>query len=320
MIDKLVKGLRERDSGVAVVVGTIMLIAIFISLLTAYLIWYIPYQGTFNEENYYLETQSAFTSLENKLNTNSLVPGAIITQSIPIGIMGEPPFTTQTDTSVIFSHSSSNMFSLNLSFNVTVKTQSSSVSRNFNEGFESFGLLSSSAQMQYLLSYGYAIENGLLFRDEGTQSGLLSGTHFDLTNSSDHFSLYAGILNVSGPSESVGGYGAAIFQSEFSILANTSLAVGQNTSTTGLNLVSGAITNITLSNMTYFINGSMSRAFDFGLISEYNSSAAANFSSWTFMHALQIKLTGDSLEIHNIKKLQMKVLTINYGELDILAL
>ena len=48
-IANLINHLQKKDSGVAIVIGTILLIAISISLVSVYLFYYIPYQSTLNE-------------------------------------------------------------------------------------------------------------------------------------------------------------------------------------------------------------------------------------------------------------------------------
>lgn len=313
--------MQKKDSGVAVVIGTIMLIAIAVSLMSTYLFWYIPYEGTFNEQNYYLQTQSAFSTLENKLNSNNIVPGAIVTQSIPIGISGEPPFTPETDSTVIFSNSTSNMFALSISYNVTVDNKVTGLKNyTFTNTYNSTGMVYSVAQLQYLISYGYAIENGLLFRDEGVQSGLLSGSHFSMQNLSGNFTLSAEFLNISGQGVSVGGYGAAIFQSEFSIIQNTTLNLGENSSLVNKGFVSGTIAGITVKSISYYVNGTFAKAFDLALINEFNYSAESNYTSWAFMHVMSVTLKGSSLLLHNTRIMKMKSLSLGYGSTDLLAL
>lgn len=317
IIQKVVGGMQRRDSAVAVVIGTILLIAISISLLTSYLFWFLPYQGTLNEQNYYLATESAFNSLDSKMINTQLVPGAFATQPINMGVPGEPPFTPATDTTVLFSNqSSTNSFSLHLVFNLTFSK--SNVSQNASEYFNSSGLLYTAAQMQYVISYGFAITNGLVIRDQGTQSNLISNTNFLFSNNSDNFSLYTSMLDLRGKSSSVGGYGSTVFQAEYLSVKNQTLSVGAN-STSFNSSVLGNISSIKVLDLSLNITSPFASAYDRALIIQYNGSALSSSSHWFISHALEVNLTGNNLLVKNIKILNVEVLSVEFLQAEILA-
>ena len=320
-IANLINHLQKKDSGVAIVIGTILLIAISISLVSVYLFYYIPYQSTLNEENYYMQTETAFNTLNSKMIQQNIVPGSFATQPIPLGIPGEPPFTTSSDSSLIFSNSTQNSyFSLSFSVNLTVKTQAGNITIPSNASYTSTGILFTSANNQYTNKFGYALTDGMVFTYSGNQSQLISRMNFLFSNNSGNFSLYSTILNLSGKDSSVGGYGSTVFQSEYELASNRTLYIGENSTSYNSTLVSGLITKIVVTKFTFIAQGTLSRAFDFGLINEYNSAAAKNYTSWFIDGYLKVKLSKMGLEIENVKNLNMNNLDVRYLETDILAL
>ena len=320
-IANLINHLQKKDSGVAIVIGTILLIAISISLVSVYLFYYIPYQSTLNEENYYMQTETAFNTLNSKMIQQNIVPGSFATQPIPLGIPGEPPFTTSSDSSLIFSNSTQNSyFSLSFSVNLTVKTQAGNITIPSNASYTSTGILFTSANNQYTNKFGYALTDGMVFTYSGNQSQLISRMNFLFSNNSGNFSLYSTILNLSGKDSSVGGYGSTVFQSEYELASNRTLSTGENSTSYNSTLVSGLITKIVVTKFTFIAQGTLSRAFDFGLINEYNSAAAKNYTSWFIDGYLKVTLSKMGLEIENVKNLNMNNLDVRYLETDILAL
>ena len=321
-IENLISHLQKKDSGVAIVIGTILLIAISISLVSVYLFYYIPYQGTLNEENYYMQTETAFNTLNSKMTQQNIVPGSFATQPIPLGIPGIPPFTTSSDSSLIFSNSShDSYFSLSLLLNLTVKTQAGNVIiPSIYANYTSTGILYTAANNQYTSKFGYALTDGLVYTYSGNQSQLISRLNFLFSNNSGNFSLYSTILNLSGKDSSVGGYGSTVFQSEYELASNRSLFIGENSTLYNSTFEPGIITKIVVTKFTCIAQGTLSRAFDFGLINEYNSTAAKNYTSWFIDGYLKVILSNMGLKIENVKNLNMNNLDVRYLETDILAL
>lgn len=320
-IENLINHLQKKDSGVAIVIGTILLIAISISLVSVYLFYYIPYQSTLNEENYYMQTETAFNTLNSKMIQQNIVPGSFATQPIPLGIPGEPPFTTSSDSSLIFSNSTQNSyFSLSFSVNLTVRTQAGNITIPSNASYTSTGILFTSANNQYTNKFGYALANGLVYTYSGNQSQLISRLNFLFSNSFGNFSLYSTILNLSGKDSSVGGYGSTVFQSEYELASNRTLSIGENSTSYNHTFEPGNITKIVVTKFTFISQGTLSRAFDFGLINEYNSTAAKNYTSWFIDGYLKVTLSKMGLEIENVKNLNMNNLDVRYLQTDILAL
>jgi hypothetical protein len=321
-IENLINHLQKKDSGVAIVIGTILLIAISISLVSVYLFYYIPYQSTVNEENYYMQTETAFNTLNSKMIQQNIVPGSFATQPIPLGIPGEPPFTTSSDSSLIFSNSThDSYFSLSLKVNLTVKTQSGDITiPSIYANYTSTGILFTAANNQYTNKFGYALANGLVYTYSGNQSQLISRLNFLFSNNSGNFSLYSTILNLSGKDSSVGGYGSTVFQSEYELASNKTLSIGENSTSYNSTFEPGKITKIVVTKFTFISQGTLSRAFDFGLINAYNSTATKNFSSWFIDGYLKVTLSNSGLEIENVKSLNMNNLDVRYLETDILAL
>ncbi len=62
--------------------------AIFISLLTTVIIWYIPATQTGAEQNYQSDTLASMASLSSEISNPSLATGTLINQNMPLGIKG----------------------------------------------------------------------------------------------------------------------------------------------------------------------------------------------------------------------------------------
>ena len=91
---------RSEDRAVAEVVGAILLFAVFITLFTSFLVWYIPTTTGNNEVLYQHETGNAFNSLVGKIHSGDLSTGSTVSQNIPLGINGAPPFAAAVGTEV----------------------------------------------------------------------------------------------------------------------------------------------------------------------------------------------------------------------------
>lgn len=93
---------RKKDRTVSEVIGTMFVFAMFISLLTIVLAWYIPAAQTSAEQNYQSDTLSAMSELTSSLSSTGLKSGSLINQNIPMGISGSF-FLPTTQTSLTYS-------------------------------------------------------------------------------------------------------------------------------------------------------------------------------------------------------------------------
>ena len=118
----------SKDSGVAVVIGALLLTVIGLTLFTSFVLWYVPYNTAENQQTSLNTQTSAFVSLSQQLSSN-LYPGEVVTQSIQLGVSGVPPFSQAADTPLSFTNNTS-VFNgnLNYSYNVILQNTTTGVS------------------------------------------------------------------------------------------------------------------------------------------------------------------------------------------------
>ena len=111
----------NEDSAVSEIIGALLLFAIGTTVLTGFILWYVPSTGTTNDQGYQSATQSAFTSMDSKMLAPSLAPGSAVSQSFPLGVSGAPPFSSSSDSSICYSNNF-NAY-MNESYNVSYYNQ-----------------------------------------------------------------------------------------------------------------------------------------------------------------------------------------------------
>ena len=107
----------DEDSAVSEIIGALLLFAIGTTVLTGFILWYVPSTGMTNDQGYQSATQSAFTTLDSKILSPSLAPGSAVSQSFPLGVSGAPPFSSPTDSSLCYSNNFSASMKENYSLN-----------------------------------------------------------------------------------------------------------------------------------------------------------------------------------------------------------
>ena len=106
---------RRRDNAVSEIIGTILIFSIFVSILSGLIVWYVPYSGQQNENQYEINTQQSLSNFANQLNPINLKNGSAISGSIPLGIQGV--FLTSTSQSSL---AFENNFNISVHYNVGV--------------------------------------------------------------------------------------------------------------------------------------------------------------------------------------------------------
>ncbi len=120
------KQVRKEDNAVSEIIGAILLFAIASVLLTSFILWYVPSTGTNNDITYQSQTQQSFSSLDSKILSPSLTPGSSISQSMPLGISGVPPFSPSQSTNLYYS----NNFNATLSYNANITYENAQAFKN----------------------------------------------------------------------------------------------------------------------------------------------------------------------------------------------
>jgi len=105
----------KRDNAVSEIIGTILIFSIFVSILSGLIVWYVPYSGYQNENQYEVNTQQSLSNFANQLNPTNLRNGSTISESIPLGIQGIF-LNNPTQSSLSFG----NNFNISVHYNVSV--------------------------------------------------------------------------------------------------------------------------------------------------------------------------------------------------------
>ncbi len=109
-----------KDRSVGVVIGALLLTVIMFSLLSAYILYYVPTAAQENAISSVTSQENGYISLSQGMYSPGY-PGYSLSQSMPLGYGGIPPFSQPTSTSISYT-SNSSIFSasLNYSFNITL--------------------------------------------------------------------------------------------------------------------------------------------------------------------------------------------------------
>ncbi|MEM0158335.1 MAG: hypothetical protein QW812_02345 [Thermoplasmataceae archaeon] len=255
-----------KDSGVAEVIGTILIFAVTVTLVTSFLAWYIPIQQAHFEADYLSNTEEAFFSFADMLHSQPQSPSVSVT--FPLGIGGTPPITEPSASEVLVSPNETH-FSVSMKLSLALKNDTNKVSmftlqlsRNVS------GQMSSFAVLQYVLNEKYLIQDGSVIASGGSNSStiILGPLPVQLTASGKNVSIYSFISGFSGRSSAVSSQDPAqlVFSNQFLSyqLINGSL--------TGLNSSISLIYNMTLEEFNYTINSPYASSWDSSFYSAYN--------------------------------------------------
>ena len=108
-----------EEKAVSEIIGALLLFAIVSVLLTSFILWYVPSTSTSNEINFQMETQSSLISMESKMLNQNLKPGDSVSENVPLGISGTPPFIPAESTNIYYSSNFNASLSYSLEMNYT---------------------------------------------------------------------------------------------------------------------------------------------------------------------------------------------------------
>jgi FlaG/FlaF family flagellin (archaellin) len=266
-------GRKHEDNAVAEIIGTILVFAIVVSILTAFVAWYVPTEGASNEQSYQQAALTAFSELSSKLSSQSLQNGSIVVQSIPLGVNGVEPFE-QSYATQLSSTSSSQAINFTLRFQLSVNyTQSPDAKSNLKipVNISGSGALLEYGSTNFITPETFSIQDGNLVSSYGTQSSSTSHGPMPVYISGGNGSAILDTRAVS-----IGGYPLTI--SQIGSLVMT-LAVSNYSSiqySTGHSyLINGnisTINNITLTNYDYYLKTPFFRQWNYSLYSDLNDS------------------------------------------------
>ena len=112
-----------EDKAVSEIIGALLLFAIVSVLLTSFILWYVPSTSTNNEVNFQMDTESSLISLETKMLSQKINPGDSISENVPLGISGTPPFIPAESTNIYYSSNFNATLSYSLEMNYTKQIQ-----------------------------------------------------------------------------------------------------------------------------------------------------------------------------------------------------
>lgn len=310
---------KREDSGVAEIVGAILLFAVLISIFTSFMVWYIPAQTTSNEIHYEQQTKSSMGSLISQMHNGIPDSGSTISQSISLGISGVSIFSSPQDTefSVL---PSSNAFNASLSFNIILNVTSSSnalSTKYFNESYTVSGIMASNGNTEYVTAINYVVEDGALFQDYGTSqpSNSLGPMPVGIVNNSGQYGLSLSIFGVGGQSVTYSSTQSQIVN----LYVNTSQYYSYvNGSTASINGSQYTVNRITLNNLNYSINGTLVNAWDFGLFSKFNNtspgySSVVGLSNWNFSGMpFRADIYGNQISLVNLQAVTLSSVSSEY--------
>ena len=301
-----------QDDAVAEIIGTILLIAVVIVAFTGFLAWYIPTTTASNESSFQISERTAFSDMDSQMHSSRSGNGSTITQTIPLGIGGAPPFEPATDTSVsIYSSGASyhSQLSVNLSYTVTNSSASRTVYVQHN--ITATGEIQSGSQMQYITAINYIIEDGALLESYGSSQPASFLGPLPITVTPSAFGV--DIFGISGQNETFSGTSPATLS--FMISDGTQISLSNNS----LSAYSGqivAVSDITLHSMSYSINSTFYEAWNHALYTQFNNSLASyaftsSLSSWNFTGVnVAVNVASGTVHIYLVKPVHLQALNI----------
>ena len=317
-------GRHDQDRAVAEVIGTILIFAIVISLLTTFVMWYVPDVSTSNEQNYQAAAESSMISIASSLSGTNFVSGSTVSFPVSIGIKGVSPFSGPSDTSLNFDPHGFSSY-MNISYTVNY-TDSAGVKHNYtvNTSEYSSGTLFSSGNTQFVNPVDFMIQDGYLLADYGL-SEPASGygpVPFDAVNNSGSLSISVSSVNMTGPTTSTAGFGSTILE----LLTENSSYI--HFSQNQISAVNGSISyvnSIDLISLNYTVQTPFVSAWNFSLYSQYNTTAqytpVNNSTSW-FFRSLPFETRIYSGRISVVSLHSMKVFSIQtrYADLGVVSI
>ncbi len=315
----------KRDSAVAVVIGSILLLVIASTVLSSYLLWYIPYNESQNALSFYDSTQNSFLQLQTKLNTTEQLTDAYVTQNFPLGIGGTPPFTQGSDTSL--SYLGAKAFTETLSYNVTVsQTGGNQVIKRV---FTASGEIGTNVSHSYANPQGFWLQgNSFIISNPSGGYAYLSGSlPIYGSNISGALSLGISIYNFNSTNTSTSGSGSTLLSMQYKSVNKLDYAQYQNVTRNNLSnpiveIKSLFVNSLSLNIVTPYYkawNKTLYSAFGGGpiVVSGYNSSW--NFSTLPFQVVVNSHMKSVTISFAKTS-MAFRSLNLDYYSLDVLSL
>ncbi|WP_393970675.1 hypothetical protein OXIME_000900 [Oxyplasma meridianum] len=317
-------GRRDQDRAVAEVIGTILIFAIVVSLLTAFVMWYVPDVSTSNEQNYQAASQSSMMSIASSLSSTNFVSGSAVSFPVSIGIKGVSPFTGPSDTSLNFEPHGFFSF-MNITYTVNY-TNSTGVKHTYTVNLSEYssGTIFSSGNTQFINPVDFIIQDGYFLADYGlTQPASGYGPlPIDAINNSGSVSISLSSVNIVGPDFSTSGYGPTLLEL---LTENSSYVHFSRNEKSALNGTISYVNSIYLNSLNFTVETPFVSAWNFSLYSQYNSSVqyspVKNNTSWYFKNLpLKTMIYSGRISVVDLHSMNVSSIQTRYADLGILSI
>lgn len=292
--------LGKEDDSVAEIIGAILLFAIAITLVTAYLAWYVPVSQTSNEITYSTGAYSSITDLGSMIS--SLDSNSPVVWSAHLGIAETFPIVPASDTSVLVSNSSTFKYSLSYGLNLSMENSTGSHQyMNFSKSLTFSGYVSMGATLQYIQGSDVLLADGMVLQIYRSLPPSVSGeVPFTVSGSSGSMNISAHLFGIEPPNAYASSTGPVSVSFDPHNLSILNLGINSLTS------INGNITDlkaIRLSSLNYSITSPDISSIDLFLYRVYNdtilnSTHIESLAKWNVTgDPFEISRYGDSLSI-----------------------
>lgn len=316
--------IKKKESGVAEIIGTILIFAIAISLFTTFILWYVPATGTANEQSYYQDTQSSFLGFAEKLSDTQVSQGQSLSYNLPTGINGVPPFSPSHSTSVSFSRNIDN-FTASLSYRMVVNytPQGSVSSTNYTQTFShtAKGVFKTYAVTQFTTPTFYDLQDGFLVQGQSNQADGIGALPFSANGSfASGYTIGGELLNISGQSTSASSVGSSLAVLYYSNINSTIFKAGQ---LAAINGTTGRINSISLNYFYYNVTSVYSKQWNYAIFQQYNKTGASfqkvsSLTAWNFNGLpMKVSINGSSISVSLNAQTQFSSVNLVYLNLDL---
>ena len=279
MLSSLAKlSVGKKDSAVAVIIGALLTFVIVASLMTAYVLWYVPSNGQQQDLQYISETENSFLQLQDQINNATPYPNDFVGQSFTLGVPGTPPFSSSTDSFLGYTNGSG--FIITMSYNMTVTVSYDKVVRTipFNYTFNSSGEFYLDTETPFVTptNFYYQSDTIILQQPASNYSEIVGSLPISFGVNAKNLYLNASQFSVEGTNSSTGGYGVTLMTMQYSNINQSSFFLGENVTVSNLTggYTSAIVDNITLNSFNFSIVSPQAFAWNYALASLYNSTAS----------------------------------------------
>ncbi len=268
----------KKDSAVAVIIGALLTFVIVASLMTAYVLWYVPSNGQQQDLQYISETENSFLQLQDQISNTTPYPNDFVGQSFTLGVPGTPPFSSSTDSFIGYTNGSG--FRITMTYNMSVTVSYDKVVRTIpiNYTFNCTGEFYLDTETQFVTptNFYYQSDTIILQQPASNYSEIVGSLPISFGGHAKKLYLNASQYSVEGTNSSTGGYGVALITMQYSDINQSSFFLGENVTVSNLTggYTSAIVDNITLNSFNYTIISPQAFAWNYALASLYNLTAS----------------------------------------------